>query len=78
MKQIIKINSPMIQLNQLLKWIGVLDTGGQITLLMEEETIFINGIIVHEKRKKIYPGDTVTIANENYIIVYDDEVNDEC
>lgn len=68
----------MIQLNQLLKWIGVLDTGGQITLLMEEETIFINGIIVHEKRKKIYPGDTVTIANENYIIVYDDEVNDEC
>ena len=68
----------MIQLNQLLKWIGVLDTGGQITLLMEEETIFINGIIVHEKRKKIYPGDTVTIANENYIIVYDYEVNDEC
>jgi len=78
MKQIVKINSPMIQLNQLLKWIGVLETGGQISLLMEEETILVNGIVVHEKRKKIYPGDIVTIANENYIIVYDDELNDEC
>lgn len=78
MKQIVKINSPMIQLNQLLKWIGVLETGGQISLLMEEEIILINGIVVHEKRKKIFPGDTVTIANENYIIVYDDEINDEC
>jgi ribosome-associated protein len=78
MKQIVKINSPMIQLNQLLKWIGILETGGQISFLMEEATIFINGIVVHEKRKKIYPGDIVTIAGENYIIVYDDEVNDEC
>ncbi len=78
MKQIVKINSPMIQLNQLLKWIGVLETGGQISFLMEEATVLINGIVVHEKRKKIYPGDTVTIANENYIIVYADEVNDEC
>lgn len=68
----------MIQLNQLLKWIGVLETGGQISLLMEEETILVNGIVVHEKRKKIYPGDIVKIANENYIIVYDDEINDEC
>lgn len=78
MKQIVKISSAMIQLNQLLKWIGVLETGGQIAFLLDEKAILLNGVAIQEKRKKIYPGDTVTINNEEYFVMRDEEIKDEC
>ena len=56
MRQIVKIASPVIQLNQLLKWIGLLETGGQTNFLLEDRKILLNGVLVHEKRKKIYPA----------------------
>ena len=68
----------MIQLNQLLKWIGVLETGGQIGFLLERRAILLNGVIVNEKRKKIYPGDIVTINNDDYIVLLDEEIKNEC
>ena len=78
MKQIVKIASPVIQLNQLLKWIGLLETGGQTNFLLEDRKILLNGDLVHEKRKKIYPGDTVTISGDDFFIVQDESMNDEC
>jgi ribosome-associated protein len=77
MRKRINISSSMIQLNQLLKWSGILETGGQTAFLLEEENILLNGVPVREKRKKIYPGDIVTINDNEYIIVQDDSVNDE-
>lgn len=68
----------MIQLNQLLKWIGVLETGGQIGFLLARRAILLNGVVVQEKRKKIYPGDTVTINNDDYIVLCDEEIKNEC
>ena len=68
----------MIQLNQLLKWSGVIETGGQTVFLLDEENILLNGVPVYEKRKKIYPGDIVTINGNEFIIVQNDSVNDEC
>lgn len=68
----------MIQLNQLLKWIGVLETGGQIAFLLERRAILLNGVIVQEKRKKIYPGDIVTVNNDDYIVLLDEEIKNEC
>ncbi len=68
----------MIQLNQLLKWSGVIETGGQTVFLLDKENILLNGVPVYEKRKKIYPGDIVTINGNEFIIVQNDSVNDEC
>lgn len=73
-----KISSDMIQLNQLLKWIGILETGGQIGYLLEENAILLNGSVVKEKRRKIYPGDTVTIKKEEYFLMRDEEIKNEC
>ena len=78
MRQIVKIDSPVIQLNQLLKWIGLLETGGQTNILLDDRQILLNGVLVHEKRKKIYPGDTVTISGDDFFIVQDESMNDEC
>ena len=65
----ISIHTDYIQLDQLLKYANILSTGGQIKELLAEELITLNGTIVTEKRKKIYPNDVVTIANEVIITV---------
>ena len=65
----ISIHTDYIQLDQLLKYANILATGGQIKELLAEESITLNGTIVTEKRKKIYPNDVVSIGDEISITV---------
>ena len=65
----ISIHTDYIQLDQLLKYANILATGGQIKELLAEELITLNGNIVTEKRKKIYPNDVVSIGDEISITV---------
>lgn len=65
----ISIHTDYIQLDQLLKYANILETGGQIKELLAEEIITLNGTIVTEKRKKIYPNDVVSIGDEISITV---------
>ncbi len=48
-----------IQLNQLLKFTGIADSGGDANQLILNGEILVNGIITNEKRKKIRAGDQV-------------------
>jgi len=59
----IKIETPMIQLDQFLKWASILQSGGEIRFLLDEDKILANGILCKAKRKKLYPGDTVEIKD---------------
>ena len=61
--EIIEITTPLIQLDQLLKYAGIVETGGQVRLFIDDGLIFVNGIKIHERRKKIHPGDIVKIEN---------------
>ena len=65
----ISIHTDYIQLDQLLKYANILATGGQVKELLAEELIMLNGAIVTEKRKKIYPNDVVSIGDEVSITV---------
>ena len=65
----ISIHTDYIQLDQLLKYANILTTGGQIKELLAEELIMLNGTIITEKRKKIYPNDVVSIGDEISITV---------
>lgn len=65
----ISIHTDYIQLDQLLKYANILSTGGQIKELLAEELITLNGTIVTEKRKKIYPNDVVSIGDKISITV---------
>ena len=65
----ISIHTDYIQLDQLLKYANILSTGGQIKELLAEELITLNGTIITEKRKKIYPNDVVSIGDEISITV---------
>ena len=59
----IKIETPMIKLDQFLKWASILQSGGEIRFLLDEDKILVNGILCKAKRKKLYPGDTVEIKD---------------
>ncbi|MDD4599749.1 hypothetical protein SDC9_04254 [bioreactor metagenome] len=59
--QEITISTPYINLDQLLKWAGIIDTGGQIKPMLEDGLIKLNRLTVSQRRKKIYPGDIIDI-----------------
>ena len=63
-KEQISIITEFITMDKLLKFSGVADTGGQAFLMVEDGIIKLNGKLVTEKRKKVFPGDVVNIDNQ--------------
>lgn len=61
--EIIEISTPTIKLDQLLKWAGIADTGGQVRLFIEDGLITINGIKINERRKQVNIGDIIEIKD---------------
>lgn len=68
MKKII-INSEFITLNQLLKLLFLVNSGGEGKLFIKENKILINNILVKERNKKIYKLDIIQIKNNKYKII---------
>lgn len=57
----IAIETEEIQLDQFLKWAGVLQSGGEVKMLIEERRIKRNGEKESARRRKLHPGDVVEI-----------------
>lgn len=57
----IKINTPFIKLDSLLKYAGLTETGGNAKEIIAEERITVGGEICTVRGKKLYPGDIVGI-----------------
>lgn len=68
-KETIAITSEFITMDKLLKFSGVAATGGQAFMLIEEGLIQLNGKLVTEKRKKVFPGDKVNIDHQLELLV---------
>jgi len=72
MKNII-IKTEYIKLNQLMKLAGYVAMGSDTKGLVENGSIKRNGEKVTELRKKIYPGDIVSVAGEEDIKIQGQE-----
>lgn len=57
----ITIHTENIQLDQLLKWAGIVESGGQVKLMLEDEIIKVNGNIETARRHRLHEGDIVEI-----------------
>lgn len=57
----IVIETEEIQLDQFLKWAGVLQSGGEVKMLIEDRRIKRNGETESARRRKLHPGDVVEI-----------------
>ena len=60
--EIIKIKTPFIQLQQLLKFADVVEEGADAKILIQEGYVALNGENETRRGKKIYPGDEVEIS----------------
>lgn len=59
----IEIETEEIQLDQFLKWAGVLPSGGEVKALLAEGLIKRNGEQETARRRKLHDGDVVEIAD---------------
>ena len=63
-KETVAIITEFITMDKLLKFSGVADTGGQAFVMVEDGIVKLNGKLVTEKRKKVFPGDVVNIDDQ--------------
>ena len=73
-KENIAITTECITMDKLLKFSGVADTGGQAFLMVGDGIVKLNGKLVTEKRKKVFPGDVVNIDDQIELTVSKEEI----
>ena len=63
-KQVIFIDTEFIKLQDLLKFAGLIETGGQAKILIQDGYVTVNGEICTMRGKKIRNGDIVTLDDD--------------
>ena len=63
------ISGEYIELNKLLKVSGLCDTGGQAKIIIEDESVTVNGEIETRKRRKISGGMVVKYNNQSIMVI---------
>lgn len=69
----IKILTPSIKLDQLVKFAGLSETGAKAKILIDLGEFNVNGECCIKRGKKIKPGDVIEFKNKKYKIVFDEE-----
>ena len=65
----ITIKTEYITLGQLLKYLSIVSSGGEVKIFLQTYEILLNQEPENRRGKKIYPGDEVTIQSEKYLIL---------
>lgn len=68
MKQEFKIEGTYIELIQLLKAMGIAETGGHAKYIVEQGEVIRNGEVELRKRAKLIPGDIIEIDDLRIIL----------
>ena len=65
----IQIHTEYIKLQDLLKFAGVVETGGDAKLIIQEGRVQVNGEVCTMRGKKMRPGDRCILDNELVLVV---------
>ncbi|UFP96173.1 RNA-binding S4 domain-containing protein [Gloeobacter morelensis] len=57
-----------IKLDQFLKLVGAVQTGGQAKILIQEGEVLVNGEVETRRGRKLQAGDQVTLAQMHYTV----------
>ena len=71
-KASIQIRTEFIKLQDLLKFAGAVETGGDAKLIIQEGRVAVNGEVCTMRGKKIRPGDDVCFQGGHYAVSYAD------
>ena len=58
-----------ITLDQFLKRVGVVGSGGQAKLAIQDGYVTVNGVLETRRGRKLMPGDVVVIDKEHRFVV---------
>jgi len=72
----IRILTPFIKLDQLVKFAGFSETGAKAKILIDLGEFNVNGDLCIKRGKKIKPGDVIEYKNKKYKVVYDENAAD--
>ena len=65
----VSIQSEFIQLDDLLKFEGVVSTGGHAKFVIQGGEVLVNGEVCLQRGKKLRPGDKIEYAGAAFQIV---------
>lgn len=68
----ITIFTPVIKLDQLVKFAGLAETGARAKILIDLGEFNVNGECCTKRGKKIKPGDVIEYKGTKYTVVYDE------
>ena len=69
----ITITTEFIKLQDLLKLSGLVYTGGEAKVLIQEGAVSVNGEVCPQRGKKLRPGDTVDFGGKKLTVQYADQ-----
>lgn len=67
-KEVVEITTPFITLDCAMKYVGIVGTGGQAKMLIQDGLVKVNNEPCEVQRKKLFEGDTFTFENVIYEI----------
>ena len=62
------IHTDFIKLDAMLKFAGLVETGGEAKLLIQQGQVQVNGEVCTMRGKKLRGGDTVTLAGRTVAV----------
>lgn len=68
MAEKIKITTEFIKLDALLKFASLVGSGGEAKQLIQDGMVLVNGEVCTMRGKKIRPGDTVALGDEEVTV----------
>jgi len=68
MPEAITISHQPVELYKILKFEGLVGTGGEAKLVIADGQVRVNGVVERRKRKKIVAGDRIEFAGQHYAI----------
>ena len=68
MENTIRITTPFIKLDALLKYAGLVGTGGESKIRITEGEVLVNGEVCTQRGRKLHPGDRVELGGETLLV----------
>jgi len=66
--QTVKIETEYIKLDSLLKYTGIVETGGEGKLIVQEGKVKVNGEVCTQRGRKIRAGDVIEVGDTKFTV----------
>jgi ribosome-associated protein len=70
----VEISKEPVELYKILKFEGMVSSGGEAKLVIEQGEVIVNGSVETRKRKKIISGDIIEFAEEKIRIQFNENL----